>query len=534
MANNNPDPNQCAYLKQALHACGFPGFYIDILKQAGYRTIQQFLASHISFPTAGTPIDHAGARGIMQTLHAVVITEADAQFGWSPWLIDTDPETTQLTKFITFVQECRLLRAASSASYAKAAAIEADEALPQPKTDAPAPATTGSVKDSDADTLKQYQTVAGLYSAVEQYTNSTIPSDQRIGYAVCFKEYENFKSGHSVHNVPLEAYGLQIDAVPTKKTMDLFGDTLVKTTMTTPDCPIDGKEAALEQLRRQADARTVGGAFDPAEIRDAWRVQVVHKLATSKVKYIKDGAVVEGEFFATRDGQMLKFTVIKQIADQHGLGAVGITALSKNVDKAVKEAILRGHTADSAVRKACIEDHHTVAAHIGVDAETRSQSSTALAAAASAPGTTTKAAGKRAAVERTAEEQMAARDRHIANQQAQIENLKKGRGRGAGGGKGGGRPNPSWAPPGFNYAPPPQYQQYQQYQQWQPQGGKGMGKGGWPMQQQMTPPQVRPRFADHVCADFNLRACATPCPNGRQHVCGNCGGQHPWKACPTK
>ena len=76
MANNNPDPNQCAYLKQALHACGFPGFYIDILKQAGYRTIQQFLASHISFPTAGTPIDHAGARGIMQTLNAVVITEA--------------------------------------------------------------------------------------------------------------------------------------------------------------------------------------------------------------------------------------------------------------------------------------------------------------------------------------------------------------------------------------------------------------------------------------------------------------------------
>ena len=38
--------------------------------------------------------------------------------------------------------------------------------------------------------------------------------------------------------------------------------------------------------------------------------------------------------------------------------------------------------------------------------------------------------------------------------------------------------NPSWVRPGFNYAPPPQYQQYQQYQQWQPQGGKGMGKGG--------------------------------------------------------
>ena len=132
---------------------------------------------------------------------------------------------------------------------------------------------------------------------------------------------------------------------------------------------------------------------------------------------------------------------------------------------------------------------------------------------------------------------MAAKERHIANQQAQIENLKKGRGRGVGGwnqggGKGGGRGNPSWVPPGWNYVGPPQPQFYPQY-------GKGMGKGaGWQQggyqQQQMTPPQVRPRFADHVCADFNLRACATPCPNGRQHVCGNCGGQHPWKACPTK
>jgi hypothetical protein len=37
-----------------------------------------------------------------------------------------------------------------------------------------------------------------------------------------------------------------------------------------------------------------------------------------------------------------------------------------------------------------------------------------------------------------------------------------------------------------------------------------------------------------VCADFNLRACASPCPNGRQHVCGQCGGAHPWKACPSK
>jgi hypothetical protein len=61
--------------------------------------------------------------------------------------------------------------------------------------------------------------------------------------------------------------------------------------------------------------------------------------------------------------------------------AAGIIALSKNVDKAFKEAILRGHTADAAVRKAVIEDHHNVAAHIGVDAEARSKSSGALAAA---------------------------------------------------------------------------------------------------------------------------------------------------------
>jgi hypothetical protein len=520
------------FMKNALATCGFPEYYAYILKDAGVNVIQQLLAKHISFPTQATPIDHGGVREVLQTLHAIPIREADIAAGWAPWLLDAEGETTQFTKFLTLVQECRLMRAAASAAYAKAATVEADDELPQPKTAAPAPATTGSAKDPDAESLKQFQIVAGLYSEFEEYTNGQVPSDQRIGFSIIYKENENFKSGHAVHNIPLEAYGLQQDYVPTKKTMDMFGETLVKTTSASPDCPIDGKEAALEQLRRQAEARAVAGAFNPADLaKETWRVQCIHKDPKSKVKHIKGGVVVESEFFATREGQMLKYQVIKQIADQNGLGAAGIIALSKNVDKAFKEAILRGHTADAAVRKAVIEDHHNVAAHIGVDAEARSKSSGALAAAAADPGTSAKALGKRPAADRTTDEQAAAKDRHIANQQAQIENLKRGRGKGAGGGKGGGRGNPSWVPPGFNYAPPPQYQQYQQ---WQPQFGKGMGKGGWPMQPPMTPPQVRPRFADHVCADFNLRACASPCPNGRQHVCGNCGGAHPWKACPTK
>jgi hypothetical protein len=519
------------FLKNALATCGYPEHYAYILKDAGVSCIQQLLAKHISFPTQATPIDHDGVVEVMQTLHAIPIREADVAAGWVPWLLDAEGETTQFTKFLTLVQECRLMRAAASAAYAKAATVEADDELPQPKTAAPAPATTGSAKDPDAESLKQFQTAAALYNVVEQYTNVLVPSDQRISYSVIYKENENWKSGHSVHNIPLEGYGLQQDSVPTKKTMEMFGETLVKTTSASPDCPIDGKEAALEQLRRQAEARAVAGAFDPADLKDAWRVQVIHKDPKSVVNHIKNGAVAKSEFFATREGQMVKYTVIKQIADQNGFGAAGILALSKNADKAIKEAILRGHTADSAVRKAVIEDRHNVAAHFGVDAEARLKSSGALAAAASDYGTSSKALGKRPAADRTTDDQVAAKDRHIANQQAQIENLKRGRGRGAGGGKGSGRANPSWVPPGFNYAPPPQYQQYQQ---WQPQFGKGMGKGGWPMQPPMTPPQVRPRFADHVCADFNLRACASPCPNGRQHVCGNCSGAHPWKACPTK
>ena len=149
------------------------------------------------------------------------------------------------------------MRAAASAAYAKAATVEADDELPQPKMAAPTPATAGSAKDPEAETLKQFQIAAGLYSVFEQYTNALVPSDQRISYAVIYKENENFKSGHPVHNIPLESYGLQQDAVPTKKTMDLFGDTLVKQTSASPDVSIDGKEAALEQLRRQAEARAV-------------------------------------------------------------------------------------------------------------------------------------------------------------------------------------------------------------------------------------------------------------------------------------
>ena len=519
-----------AFLVQALATCNYPPEHIHILEAAGYKNIQTFLSAHLSFPTQGTPIDHAGMKGVLATLHAVVLTATGAT---TPWAIDADEETTQLSKFLTLVQECRALRSASSATAAKAAAMRADEALPQPKAAASVPDTTGTAKDTDGETLKQHQVVAGLYNVYEQVNNFQVSSENRITYSVIFKQNENFKSGHQVHPLPLEVFGLQLNAVPTKKTMDVFGETLSKTTIATPDVQIDGREAALEQLRRQAEGCAVAGAFDPADVHDALRVQIAHKLETSKIEYIKGGAVVKGEFFATREGQMLKYNVIKQIADQHSLGAPGIIALSKNVDKAVNEAILRGHTADSAVRKACVEDHHTVAVHIGVDADAKS-STAATAAGTPTTGISAKAAGKRAS-DRSGDEQMAAKDRHIANQQAQIENLKKGRGgKAMGGGKGGGRANPSWGPPGWNYAPPPQAypQAYPQYQQWQPQGGKGFGKGGWQMP--ATPPQVRPRFADNVCADFNLRACATPCPNGRQHVCGNCGGQHAWKACPTK
>jgi hypothetical protein len=137
----------------------------------------------------------------MQTLHAIPIREADVAAGWVPWLLDAEGETTQFTKFLTLVQECRLMRAAASAAYAKAATVEADDELPQPKTAAPAPATTGSAKDPEAESLKQFQTAAALYNVVEQYTNVLVPSDQRISYSVIYKENENWKSGHSAPQV---------------------------------------------------------------------------------------------------------------------------------------------------------------------------------------------------------------------------------------------------------------------------------------------------------------------------------------------
>ena len=66
--------------------------------------------------------------------------------------------------------------------------------------------------------------------------------------------------------------------------------------------------SALEQLRRQTEGCAVAGAFDPAEVHGAWRVQIVQKLETSKIAYIEGGVVVKGEFFATREGHRCSST----------------------------------------------------------------------------------------------------------------------------------------------------------------------------------------------------------------------------------
>ena len=527
------------YLKSALSTIGYPKHFIGIMDKVGITNIQTLLNKHPSFAVAG-PVDQAGVKELLATLHAVDPGMNEAGAASEAWPVDGENETTNCAQFVNLVIECRLQRAAASAHAARKATAAAEEELP--KTVAPPTATsttTGATADTEA--RKQHQIALAQYTFWEIVYSTKTSSDERIANSIIAKEFENFREGHRIHNNALGSITLQRDVRPVKTTTDFLGDVVTKTKHEAAEVEITNKEIALEQLRRQCEGWSIAGTFDPAGLKDDARPPIRCKQEESKVTYIAsiDGqrTVVEKDLFATREGMLIKYTAIKQVADQYNLGAVGIVALSTQVDKAFWDAILRGHTADSAMRKAVIEDHHNVAAHHGVDAEARGQSSQATTTAGATPATTsTKAAGKRS-VDRSTDEQMAAKERHILNQQAQIENLKKGRGKGSGGwnqggGKGGGRGNPSWVPQGWNYVGPPQPQFYPQY-------GKGMGKGaGWQQggyqQQQMTPPQVRPRFADHVCADFNLRACATPCPNGRQHVCGNCGGQHPWKACPTK
>ena len=527
------------YLKSALRTIGYPKHFIGIMDKVGITNIQTLLNKHPSFAVAG-PVDQAGVKELLATLHAVDPGMNEAGAASEAWPVDGENETTNCAQFVNLVIECRLQRAAASAHAARMATAAAEEELP--KTVAPPTATsttTGATADTEA--RKQHQIALAQYTFWEIVYSTKTSSDERIANSIIAKENENFREGHRIHNNALGSLTLQRDVRPVKTTTDFLGDVVTKTKHEAAEVEISNKEIALEQLRRQCEGWSIAGAFDPAGLKDEARPPIRCKQEESKVTYIAsiDGqrTVVEKDLFATREGMLIKYTAIKQVADQYNLGAVGILAISAQVDKAFWDAILRGHTADSAMRKAVIEDHHNVAAHHGVDAEARGQSSQATTTAGATPAaTSTKAAGKRSA-DRSADEQMAAKERHILNQQAQIENLKKGRGKGSGGwnqggGKGGGRGNPSWVPQGWNYVGPPQPQFYPQY-------GKGMGKGaGWQQggyqQQQMTPPQVRPRFADHVCADFNLRACATPCPNGRQHVCGNCGGQHPWKACPTK
>ena len=113
------------YLKSALNTIGYPKHFIGIMDKVGITNIQTLLNKHPSFAVAG-PVDQAGVKELLVTLHAVDPGMNEAGAASEAWPVDGEKETTNCAQFVNLVIECRLQRAAASAHAARMATAAAE------------------------------------------------------------------------------------------------------------------------------------------------------------------------------------------------------------------------------------------------------------------------------------------------------------------------------------------------------------------------------------------------------------------------
>ena len=388
------------------------------------------------------------------------------------------------------------------------------------------PADDAGAKASDSSKIRR--AAAQLYDRAETVHDRAYEAEDRVKYEMVSKAHVGYCERQPLA-VPLTDFSLQLALTSTQKTEYVaFGQTFVRSDAA--DAKLKSVETDIElfqQMGRRAEMRVVAGCFDAVEtaVANGQTVPTGEKILAESTKTfvrVEDGRekVMRIACFATPSVQELQVRKVRAFRAEHPHVSIMsiVVGLDTPVEKAIANRLMRGFTADAAVKHVCEKEPQlwTLSA---VEDKCRSVEASQPASGASATkGEAGGPAGGRSkrGGERTTDETLAAKERRIEQQERQIANLKQGKVGGrrqAGGGAFGG-----WAA-----QRQPFYQQPMQGMM-QPQFGQQA------MQRQVTQP-TGPSCPPDVCRDFNFKVGGCPRnPCKFKHICCLCGSQqHGWK-----
>jgi hypothetical protein len=372
----------------------------------------------------------------------------------------------------------------------------------------------------------------------------TLAAD-RVKYTLCAEMRAAWVEGCPYAH-PLTDYHLELKCLGSKgTTYSAFGQEWTTKEAAEKSVEIKDLQTLRRQMQRRKYTRIVAGAFDVAECmrkRGEPMPEPPQIIPSSTVKYItKEAGASEYKVhtivaFASPEGQELEIKAMDEFMarNPHVSPDAIVRTLDAKIQQELANLIMQGWTADAAVYQICKKSPELYNA---TQCETSSSGSSGAGTSTSSTASAT--ASKRKTSERTDAEQNEVLNKRLAQQEAQIKNLKEGR-KGPGGnrsqpnnrnggggygnnnnngggynGGGGGYWHNAYGPPPPQYGAPPQAQYGGQQQ--------GAQQGGGPVLPQVKCPP-------NVCKNFNFKAAGCVDPNCRfkatGHVCAVCGQAH--------
>ena len=513
-----------------------------LFKKAGISSISQLLASDPSFGIAPSMVSmeaSAATSAALQRLQERMIGfnqgEPGACLQWP-----ANPEGVEYLTLI--VDKAKYLKASEMSAIGSLAAAKYK---PAPAGEARGASEASSASDAlHAESTKKL-TARGktFYEEARAMFPASVPDDvaKRVKYARVAETRDAYTTGIPVI-FPLGEYGLELAVGSGKKkeSYEHMGKTYVSSDPADKPVEIKDHTTFLRMVERRAATSLAALSFDyKADLVKRGRPwkSYPHALEDSEVSYIvREGAddpsptVKTVNAYCTPDGAQREVDAMKAFLLRNPHAPIGklLSVVDAGIQKSIAQFESTGYSKDAAIYQVCVKSPELYSAALVLDSgEGDATGSGAAPTKTEEPPQS--GTGKRAG-KRTASEQEAVFEKRLSQKDAQIENLKKGKGKGHGG-KGGGGYGGGYGGGGWNDA-----RGGGQWQQWAGgDGGKGGGKGGgWNDGGGGKGGGGKggsgPYCPDYLCKAFNFSVGGCTHTNcTRQHICCVCGANHPFR-----
>ena len=283
-------------------------------------------------------------------------------------------------------------------------------------------AFTSSSSNGGEESAKAKEKRGGeMYARAQKIFASKLPFDahERPSYNTIAEMHAAYVEGLPF-GIGLEEFKPQLKLQGSKKhTYEMFGKTWVDAADADLAVVKISDDATLfRQMTRRLQSRVAAGNFS------AGNPNPPKILEESRIKYIDGREVVEKDFYATPEVQELEIKAMMDVRARHPHASTEtlLKVIDIKVERAIATLQLKGYTLDAAVRQACVKDTEN---YMISEADIANASKSAPASKTDDEASKS-GASKR---ERSIEDQLAASKRHAAQLEAQVKNIKNGKGR---------------------------------------------------------------------------------------------------------